>query len=54
MFEFLTYLLCVGLTCWYLREPYEVPARRVYEPNVNPAVDEWNARQMVEEESESL
>jgi hypothetical protein len=49
----LTYLLCVILACWYLREPREYVLPRVVEPNVNPAVDEWNARELVEE-SESF
>jgi hypothetical protein len=50
---FLTYLLCVILTCWYLREPREIKRLWIVEPNLNPAVDEWNARE-IEEESESL
>jgi len=53
MIEFLTYLLCVAVTLCYLREPRELRRRRP-EPNLNPAVDEWNAQQMVEEESESF
>lgn len=44
----LTYLLCVIITNWYLHEP---ESRR--EVNLNPAIDEWNARE-IEEESESL
>lgn len=53
MMLFLTFLLCVGLARWYLREPLEAESRGC-DVNINPAVDEWNAREMVEEESESF
>ncbi len=50
----LAYLLCVVLTRWYLREPAEVRIFHVGETNLNPAVDEWNAREFVETESENF
>lgn len=50
---FLTYLLCVLVACWYLREPRPMSAI-TFEPNLNRDVDEWNAREFVEEESESF
>jgi hypothetical protein len=49
MFSFLTYLLCVILACWYLREPREMKRSMTVEPNLNPAVDEWNAQELVGE-----
>lgn len=50
---FLTYLLCVTLCVWYLREPERMRSRTI-EPNLNPAVDEWNACELATEESETF
>ena len=51
MFEFLTFLLCACLVYRHWREPEHEPT---LVPNMNPEVDEWNARALAEEESESF
>jgi hypothetical protein len=52
MIELSIILLSVLVARWYLTMP--IGGASHHEPNLNPAVDEWNAREMVEKESESF
>lgn len=54
MFELLTILLSVFIARWYFGPPPPKPRWHGREANLNRDVDEWNAREMVEEESEKF